>query len=60
MTNLQKLVDTAARKKETHLHSQRKREVDVLPSTIYGDARGETVGEEEVVACVIMITAREA
>jgi len=60
MTNLQMLVDTAAMKKETDLHSQRKREVDVLARTIYGEARGETVRGKEAVACVIMNRVRRA
>lgn len=60
MTNLQNLIDTAAMKKETDLHSQRKREVDVLARTIYGEARGETVRGKEAVACVIMNRVRRA
>ena len=36
------------------LHDQRKRDVDVLARTIYGEARGETVRGKEAVACVIM------
>lgn len=34
--------------------TKRKRDVDVLARTIYGEARGETVRGKEAVACVIL------
>ena len=40
--------------------AQRKRAVDVLARTIYGEARGETVRGKEAVACVVMNRVKRA
>lgn len=42
------------------LQAQRRREVDVLARTLYGEARGETVRGKEAVACVIVNRVKRA
>jgi len=54
------LFDTVSMKKESDLQRQRKRDVDVLARTIYGEARGESVRGKEAVACVIMNRVKRA
>lgn len=54
MSKVEKLFDTAALKRDTSREERRKREVEVLARTIYGEARGETVRGKEAVACVVL------
>jgi len=46
--------------KKSGFEGQRKRDIDVLARTLYGEARGETVRGKEAVACVIMNRVRRA
>lgn len=43
---------------EPTLETRRKRAIDVLARTLYGEARGETVRGKEAVACVIVNRAK--
>lgn len=60
MTRPQHLFATEMLKGETVLQARRKREIDVLARTLYGEARGETVRGKEAVACVIVNRANRA
>ena len=60
MNKLEKPFDTQTLKSETTLEKRRKREVDILARTIYGEARGETVRGKEAVASVIVNRMRRA
>ncbi|MBL4693571.1 MAG: cell wall hydrolase [Magnetovibrio sp.] len=54
---------TSSPKQKTNsspLETQRKREVDVLARTLYGEARGESRSGKEAVACVIMNRVKRA
>lgn len=54
MSKPEKLFDLSQHKRETTMETQRKREIDILARTIYGEARGESVRGKEAVACVIL------
>jgi len=60
MSTPENLFDTAELKAETTAEARRKREVDILARTLYGEARGETVRGKEAVACVILNRAKRA
>lgn len=60
MSTPEKLFDTEVMKTENALSARRRREVDVLARTLYGEARGETVRGKEAVACVIVNRANRA
>lgn len=54
MNTPQTLIDSQSEKTESALEAQRRRAVDVLARTLYGEARGESVRGKEAVACVIV------
>lgn len=60
MSTPDKLFDTETLKDETLIEARRRRAVDVLARTLYGEARGETVRGKEAVACVIVNRAQRA
>ena len=60
MNSPKNLFDTDAMKIESASQTQRKRDIDVLARTLYGEARGETVRGKEAVACVIVNRAKRA
>lgn len=60
MTHSQDPIRSSPANAGATLQDQRKRAIDVLARTLYGEARGETVRGKEAVACVIVNRAARA